>query len=158
MNLLEIRKFDPGQNSYNFQKRPSKQDAAYSVSIQYMQYEKDDVDMMYGKDMTLDLVFESAEEMKLIIAGIQYIIEDLKDEENRTDLKEEDLMRKCWEEADEDGNNKLDIDEISALMVKLNCNIEKYHLRKTFDFFDADNSGKLDYGEFRNMMAELNHK
>ena len=50
------------------------------------------------------------------------------------------------------------MDEITKLMISLNKNIEKYHLRNIFDMFDEDRSGKLDYEEFRKLMDQLNHK
>ena len=68
------------------------------------------------------------------------------------------MMREAWICADEDGNNKLDIDEITKLMVELNKDIEKYHLQNIFNLFDEDRSGKLDYDEFRKLMDQLNHK
>ena len=67
-------------------------------------------------------------------------------------------MREAWILADEDGNNKLDMDEISNLMQGLNKNIAPYHLKKIFDSFDEDRSGKLDFDEFRKLMDTLNHK
>jgi Ca2+-binding EF-hand superfamily protein len=127
-------------------RRPSKQDAAYSASI------------LFGKDKTLDLVFESAEEMKLIIGGIQYLIEDLKDEHDRDDLKEEERMRNEWLQSDEDGNNRLDFREIVVLMERLNIQIEQYHLRNLFNEFDEDGSGKLDFDEFSSFMQKVYHK
>jgi hypothetical protein len=105
----------------NFVRKPAKADAAYSASI------------LYGKDRSLDLVFDSFEEMKLIIRGIEYLIEDLKDESDRDDLKEEERMRNAWIESDQDKNNRLDFDEITDLMKTLNIQIEKYHLRKLFN-------------------------
>jgi Ca2+-binding EF-hand superfamily protein len=47
----------------------------------------------------------------------------LKDEENRTDLREDAKIRKEWLAADKNGNGSLDFSEIKDLMHKLNFDI-----------------------------------
>jgi Ca2+-binding EF-hand superfamily protein len=86
------------------------------------------------------------------------LIEDLKGEEDRDDLREVNRIRNAWVASDADGNGKLDQEEVIDLMKSLNVLMDEGHVRNMFREFDTDESGKLEYEEFVKLMAKINHK
>jgi hypothetical protein len=81
INLLEVKSIEMGQKTTNFKRHARPDSEAHSASI------------FYGSNRTLDLIFNSPEELKKTLCGIQYLMEDLKGEEDRDDLREVNRIR-----------------------------------------------------------------
>lgn len=92
------------------------------------------------------------------MSGIIYLIDDLNGENQRDDLREERRIKNEWINADSDGNDKLDINEIANLLHKLNIEIDSSAMKKMFAEFDADNSGLIDYNEFTALIRKIDFK
>ncbi|KAJ3022688.1 1-phosphatidylinositol 4,5-bisphosphate phosphodiesterase delta-4 [Thoreauomyces humboldtii] len=128
-------------------KRPEFQDKAFSV-----------IYVVSGEYKMLNLVAPSREECALWISGLHMLI-------GQTDISGGDparldqsmgaWLRKQWNEADTTGDGKLDLDEVTELMKKLNIRLSKSEVKSAFKNADIGRFGSLTFTAFERFYRGL---
>jgi Ca2+-binding EF-hand superfamily protein len=67
-------------------------------------------------------------------------------------------LTEVWNRADDDGNGKLQENEVFNLLRSLNINIRHKDCKKLFDEFDIDKSGFFDFTEFSKFVEKLKQR
>ena len=137
LSLKEIYKISIGQQSPKFRTFPKPQWTLFSVSLYYQQD-------------TLDLVFSQIPLLHHWVAGIIHL-RQLATQPVTGSMRERITVQTTWAEADQDGNNMLDFQEVKALLVKLNLKVEDRVIRERFNQVDVDRNGVLTRGEFEEL-------
>ena len=63
-----------------------------------------------------------------------------------------------WNRADDDGNGRLQENEIFRLLRSLNINIQYKDCKNLFDEFDLDKNKSLDFNEFTKFVEKLKRR
>ncbi|KAI9105701.1 PLC-like phosphodiesterase [Phlyctochytrium arcticum] len=150
VDLHAIREIRLGQNTKAFElqgKRPEYEDRAFSV-----------IYVASGDYKMLNLVAPTKEDASLWISGLHMLMA-------QTDLTEGDpgklsqnmstWLRKRWKEADTSSDGKLDLDEVTALMKKLNIKLSKSEVKSTFKNANVDKAGCLNFTSFERLYRVL---
>lgn len=137
VSLKDIYKVSFGQQSLKFKSYPRPQWESCSVSLYY-------------QDATLDLVFSEIELMQRWISGLIRLRKKSTMAVSGT-VREQMTIQRTWAEADSDGNNMLDFQEVKSLLVKLNIKTDEKVLRERFRQVDADGNGVLTRAEFEQL-------
>ncbi|KAJ7370301.1 calcium-dependent phospholipase C [Desmophyllum pertusum] len=118
--------------------------------------------IIHGDDFsTLDLVFPTQEESLHWTVGLRYLLAKKLRKPGKPRKKSLVLKTPVIEVfllADKSGDGLLSVDEVFALMHKLNVKISNRKLRETFkaaDTDDQDSEGLLDFNEFINFYKSI---
>lgn len=110
--------------------------------------------VIHGDDYsTLDLVFPTQEETTHWTIGLRYLLakKSAEDEPLRRQTSRDQWLKEVFLLADKSGDGLLSVDEVFALMHKLNVKISNRKLKEAFkaaDTDDQDSEGLLDFNEF----------
>lgn len=109
---------------------------------------------------TLDLVFPTHEEFLHWTVGLRYLLAKklAEDEPLRRQTSRDQWLKEIFLSADKSGDGLLSVDEVFALMHKLNVKISNRKLREAFKAADTENQdsdGLLDFNEFINFYKSI---
>ncbi|KND00834.1 phosphatidylinositol phospholipase C [Spizellomyces punctatus DAOM BR117] len=150
VDLHAVREIRLGQNTKGFElhgKRPEYEDRAFTV-----------IYVASGEYKMLNLVAPSKEDAALWISGLHMLIaqSDLTDgDPARVSQNMSTWLRKRWHEADTSGDGKLDLDEVTALMKKLNIRLSKSEVKSTFKSANVGKEGCLNFPAFERLYRML---
>lgn len=116
-------------------------------------FEKNLAVTLYHLKGSLDLIFEDKQDLKLWVAGIQYLIK--KKNENKD---KDSITIKAWTKADTNNSGSLNLAEVKGLMKTLNIFVNDFELQQIFNSFDVDKSGTIDKKEFERLIDKLMQK
>ena len=130
---LYARPFSPSNTSI-----PLKVDLSFSII--YEDYN--------GTETSLDVICGSKSEFEAWFDEINQIVKyhNMKKDSGDRVLR---FAKRQWSMADRDGDGSLDLKEITAMISKLNINLDSSYIKKMFHEIDVDKSGSLDYMEFQ---------
>ncbi|XP_029205460.2 1-phosphatidylinositol 4,5-bisphosphate phosphodiesterase eta-2-like isoform X3 [Acropora millepora] len=121
--------------------------------------------IIHGDDFcTLDLVFPTPEEFLHWTVGLRYLLAKksgripAEDEPIRRQTSRDQWLKEIFLLADKSGDAFLSVDEVFALMHKLNVKISNRKLREIFKAADTENQdseGLLDFNEFINFYKSI---
>ncbi|KAK2557748.1 1-phosphatidylinositol 4 [Acropora cervicornis] len=117
--------------------------------------------IIHGEDFcTLDLVFPTPEEFLHWTVGLRYLLakKSAEDEPIRRQTSRDQWLKEIFLLADKSGDALLSVDEVFALMHKLNVKISNRKLREIFKAADTENQdseGLLDFNEFINFYKSI---
>ena len=99
--------------------------------------------------------FVHPKEVETLIAAIRHNL--MKHGSSRH--SEEFILRDCFRELDRNGDGGLGIDELRALLMRINLRTEEKYLKALLDKFDTNQNGKVEFEEFqRYVVADRYHK
>ena len=148
LRIYQIWKIEKGQKSTNFRKKPCLKYEDLSCSIYCGS----------SRNSTLDLIFDSEEQMMLFLSGIHYLMEDARAAEENDQLKEMRAFQSAWNVGDKDGSGGLDFQEVKTMFCSLNIEANEEYLKELFDQVDTDNNKVIDKEEFNTLMEILMFK
>lgn len=144
LSLKEIYKVSLGQQSLKFRTCPKPQWELCSLSLYYQQ-------------ATLDLVFSQVSLLQRWLSGLIHL-RKMSTAAVSGSLREQMTVQKTWAEADRDGDHQLDLEEVKALLVKLNIKAEDREVRERFRQVDEDGNGVLTLAEFEQLHRLLSDR
>ena len=144
LSLKDIYKVSLGQQSLKFRTCPKPQWELCSVSLYYQQD-------------TLDLVFTQVSLMHRWISGL-ILLRKMSTAAVSGSVRQKMSVQNTWAEADRDGNHQLDLEEVKALLVKLNIKAEEKDIRERFRQVDEDGNGVLTLAEFEQLHRLLSDR
>ncbi|KAJ3187801.1 1-phosphatidylinositol 4,5-bisphosphate phosphodiesterase delta-4 [Gaertneriomyces sp. JEL0708] len=150
VDLHAIREIRLGQNTKAFEihgKRPEFEERAFTV-----------VYVLAGQYKMLNLVAPTKEDATLWISGLHMLMAQTDIESNdplKLSLNLSTWLRKKWVDADTSKDGKLDLDEITDLMRKLNMRLSKSEIKSTFKSANISKSGLLSFEAFERLYRML---
>ncbi|KAI9017519.1 PLC-like phosphodiesterase [Gaertneriomyces semiglobifer] len=150
VDLHAIREIRLGQNTKAFEihgKRPEYEERSFTV-----------VYVLAGQYKMLNLVAPTKEDATLWISGLHMLMAQTDIESNdplKLSLNLSTWLRKKWVDADTSKDGKLDLDEITDLMRKLNMRLSKSEIKSTFKSANISKSGSLSFEAFERLYRML---
>ena len=140
IDLSQISKIEIGGDSPKFLKHK-------------LPYQKDLAVTLYHLKGSLDLIFDDKQDLKLWVAGIQYLAKKKLGNKDK-----ESIAIKAWTRADTNNSGSLNLSEVKGLMKSLNIFVNDNELQVIFNSFDVDKSGTIDKKEFESLIDKLMQK
>ncbi|KAL0945843.1 hypothetical protein HGRIS_012126 [Hohenbuehelia grisea] len=117
--------------------------------------------VLNGEYRTLNLIAPTVELFNLWDAAIRHlhtIRQGLMSGLGNMEVREAIWEKMYWKGADEEGDQKLDFDDVERLCVRLSVNASKDALKKLFDEVDTNRRGSLDFASFQLFVKQLKRR
>ncbi|KAJ3184613.1 1-phosphatidylinositol 4,5-bisphosphate phosphodiesterase delta-4 [Geranomyces variabilis] len=150
VDLHTIKEIRLGQNTKGFElhgRKPEQNDRSFSV-----------IYVQAGEYKMLNLVALTREDAARWVSGLHMLMgqADISGgDPARLSHNMSTWLRKQWNEADTSRDGRLDLDEVTDLMKKLNIRLSKSEVKSTFKSADIDKFGHLTFPAFERLYRLL---
>ncbi|KAJ3216751.1 1-phosphatidylinositol 4,5-bisphosphate phosphodiesterase delta-4 [Dinochytrium kinnereticum] len=144
-DVHSIREIRLGQNTKAFEmhgKAPGIDDRAFTV-----------IYVAGGKYKMLNLVAPTKEYCELWVTGLHMLLAQADGNPFQTNMRS--WLRRMWKEVDTTGRDRLDLDEVTVLMKRLNIRLSKIEIKSTFKQADISKQGFISYYNFERLYRAL---
>ncbi|KAF9444538.1 1-phosphatidylinositol-4,5-bisphosphate phosphodiesterase 1 [Macrolepiota fuliginosa MF-IS2] len=114
-----------------------------------------------GTYKTLHMVADTRDVFKLwevSLRKLHAIRQGLMTGLGNVDLRQTIWERQYWRGADEEGDQKLDFDDVERLCKRLNVSLTKPQLEKMFQQADSQKRGYLDFQDYQSFVKDLKYR
>ncbi|KAJ3161074.1 1-phosphatidylinositol 4,5-bisphosphate phosphodiesterase delta-4 [Geranomyces michiganensis] len=150
VDLHTIKEIRLGQNTKGFEmhgRKPEQNDRSFSV-----------IYVQAGEYKMLNLVALTREDAARWVSGLHMLLSQTDisgGDPGRLSQNMSSWLRKQWNQADTSRDGRLDLDEVTDLMKKLNIRLSKSEVKSTFKSADIDKFGHLTFPAFERLYRLL---
>ncbi|KAJ3099203.1 hypothetical protein HDU97_003355 [Phlyctochytrium planicorne] len=144
-DIHAIREIRLGQNTKAFEmhgKVPGIDDRAFTV-----------IYVASGKYKMLNLVAPTKEYCEKWVTGLHMLLAQADGGPFQTNMRA--WLQRMWKEADTHGKDRLDLDEVTSLMRRLNIRLSKLEIKSTFKQADISKQGFITFYNFERLYKAL---
>ncbi|KAJ3114614.1 1-phosphatidylinositol 4,5-bisphosphate phosphodiesterase delta-4 [Phlyctochytrium bullatum] len=105
------------------------------------------------KKPTLSTVAPTKEECEIWVTGLHMLLAQADGNVVQTNMRT--WLKRMWKDVDVTGRGKLDLDEVSVLMKRLNIRLSRVEIKSTFKHADISKQGFITYNNFERLYRAL---
>ena len=117
--------------------------------------EEKTVSLYYKTNKSLDLAFDSTEQMHYFLGAIQYLLEEISEAMQSAQKYESRNLGIVWGEADRNEDGSLTLSEVKKMIKDLGYNIKDEDFRLLYKEIDANMDNVIDRSEFNNLISKI---